>query len=193
MKSKIKIIDKKYNKKWIILITLGTLLLSFFFSFISDFATRNLSIYAALATLILIIFIGVIFDIVGVATTVADIKIFNSMAANRITTANYAIKIVRNASKVSNFCSDVIGDIAGILSGAAGTIIVISLVTRYNINKAAILTILMSSIIAALTVGGKAWGKEIALNNSDEIVLLTAKFFQFLDKKLGISILKVIK
>lgn len=191
MKYKIKLFGKKYNKKWIIFITFVTFLLTLFFSFISDFVTRNLNIYAAVFTLIVIILIGVIFDIIGVAATVADIKVFNSMAANKIPMANYAIRIVKNASKVSNFCSDVIGDISGILSGATGTIIIVTLISTYNIKNAAfILTILMSSIIASLTVGGKALGKEIAINNSNEIILLTSKLLKTIEEKIGIIFIR---
>ncbi len=191
MKYKIKLFGKKYNKKWIIFITFVTFLLTLFFSFISDFVTRNLNIYAAVFTLIVIILIGVIFDIIGVAATVADIKVFNSMAANKIPMANYAIRIVKNASKVSNFCSDVIGDISGILSGATGTIIIVTIISTYNIKDAAfILTILMSCIIASLTVGGKALGKEIAINNSNEIILLTSKLLKTIEEKIGIIFIR---
>lgn len=190
MNYKIKFIDKKYNKKWIFFITLGAFFLALLFSFISEIITSKLNIYAAIINLIIIIFLGVVFDIIGVATTVADIGVFNSMAANRIKVASYAIKTIKNASKVSNFCSDVVGDIAGILSGAVGTIIVVTLVNIYKIKNAAYLTVLMSSIIASFTIGGKAWGKEIAINNSNEIVLLTSKFQELLHNKIGIVFMK---
>jgi CBS domain containing-hemolysin-like protein len=52
----------------------------------------------------------------------------------------------------------------------------------YGLRNGALLTVLMSSTIAGLTVGGKALGKEIAINKSKEIILISAKVVRFFDK-----------
>lgn len=180
---------KKSNRKWVLIITLWTFVLAIGVSLISEVILRNFNIFFAFICLIFVIIFGVFFDIIGIAVTASDEKTFHSMAANKIKEAKYAVKLVKNAGRVSNFCNDVIGDISGIVSGAAGTIIVMKLVSEYGLTKGAILSVIMSGLIASLTVGGKAIGKEIALKKSDNIIFFTAKFVMILDIKLRINIL----
>ena len=73
-----------------------------------------------LALLILALFIGlgILFDIIGVAVTAADPRPFHSMAAHKEKGAKEALKLLRNADRVSSVCNDVVGDICGIVSGA---------------------------------------------------------------------------
>ncbi len=174
--------SSKIINNWIIIITIITVILAAIFSIISEIALSKFSMFFAFITLIIIISIGVIFDIIGVASAVADDKFFHAMASKKIGIAKYTLFITRNAPKFSSFCSDVIGDIAGIVSGAAGTVIVISLINMYGLRNGAILSVIMSSSIAGLTVGGKALGKEIAMDKSKEIILVSARVVKFLDK-----------
>lgn len=180
---------KKYNMKWVLLITLWTFLLAISVSLISESILRNFNVLPAFISLILIIIFGVFFDVIGIAVTASDEKVFHSMAANKVKEAKYAVKLVRNAGPVSNFCNDVIGDISGIISGAAGTTIILKLVNEYGIKEGALLSIIMSGIIASLTVGGKAIGKEVAIKKSEKIVFYASKFLMLIHVKLGIDIL----
>ena len=59
------------------------------------------------------IFLGILFDIIGVAVTSSDDKIFHSMSARKVRGAKVAVKFHKNAEKVSSFCCDVVGDICG--------------------------------------------------------------------------------
>ena len=163
--------------------------MSIVISIITENLVNNLDILAAFIVLIIIIFIGIIFDIIGIAVTTADEKPFHAMAANKVGEAKFAIKLVRNAGQVSNFCNDVIGDISGILSGAAGTTIIYKLISRYPIMNSTILTIMFTSLIASFTVGGKAFGKSIALLYHEKIIYSISKMLNFLDKNFGIDIL----
>ncbi len=172
----------KIINSWIIIIIIVTVILAAVFSILSELALSKLSITFAFITLLIIISIGVIFDIIGVASAVADDKFFHAMASKKIDIAKYSLFITKNAPKFSSFCSDVIGDIAGIVSGAAGTVIVISLINMYGLKNGALLSVLMSSSIAGLTVGGKALGKEIAIDKSKEIILYSAKVVKFFDR-----------
>jgi hypothetical protein len=174
--------SNKYNTRWVMTITLSTIILASFFSFVSDSLLRNLNIYFAFLTLAVIIFIGVVFDIIGVAAAVADEGVFHAMASKKIEISEYCLFITKNAAKVSSFCSDVIGDISGIVSGAAGSIIVINMIRDYGIINGALLSVLMSSIVAGLTVGGKALGKDLAISKSKEIVISAAKFLRQVHK-----------
>lgn len=181
--------NKRYNWKWVYLITVWTFLLAVCVSLISESIMRSFDIVLAFFVLVIIILLGVIFDIIGISVAVANEAPFHSMAANRIKVAKYAVKLIRNAGPVSNFCNDVIGDIAGIISGAAGSIIVIKLIQMYDIINGALISVIMSAFIAALTVGGKAYGKEVAINNANKIVYNSAKILMYLHEKLGIDIL----
>ena len=158
-------------------------------SIITEGLVYNLDILLAIIILIIIILIGIIFDIIGISVTSAEEKPFHSMAANRIREAKYAIKLVRNAGEVSNFCNDVIGDISGIISGAVGATIIYRLIGIYDIKNGSILSIIITSLIAALTVGGKALGKTIAILYSEKIIFQIAKMFSMLSKRFKLDLL----
>ena len=127
--------------------------------------------------LIFFILVGVLFDIIGLAVAAAEEKQFHSMAARKIQSAKYAVKLIRNAEKVSSFCNDVIGDIAGIMSGATGT--VIAAVLFFGENANIIGSFLITAGVAAITVGGKAFGKSVAINHSNYIVNIVSKVIYF--------------
>lgn len=179
----------KYNLRWVIMITIWTFIMAIIFSVITESLVKNLEIFMAFMILIFIILIGIFFDIIGIAVTISEEKPFHAMAANRVEEARHAIKLVRNAGQVSNFCNDVIGDISGIVSGAVGTTIIYKLMSIYNIKRGTILTIIITSLVASFTVGGKAFGKSIAMLNAERIIFQTAKVFNFLEKRLGLDIL----
>ncbi|CAK7015211.1 hypothetical protein CIW83_07770 [Tissierella sp. P1] len=178
----------RYNLKWVFFISIWTFIMSIIVSVITENLVTNLDIAAAFIVLIVIILIGIIFDIIGIAVTTAEEKPFHAMAANKVEEAKFAIKLVRNAGQVSNFCNDVIGDISGILSGAAGTTIIYKLMDRYSLVDGTMLTIIITSLIAAFTVGGKAFGKSIALFNYERIIYSIAKILNLIEKRLGIDI-----
>lgn len=178
----------KYNLKWVFFISIWTFIMSIVISVITENLVKSLDIIMAFIVLIIIIMIGIIFDIIGIAVTTAEEKPFHAMAANKVEEARFAIKLVRNAGQVSNFCNDVIGDISGILSGAAGTTIIYKLINRYGLVDGTVLTIIVTSLIASFTVGGKAFGKSVALFNYEKIIYSIAKILNLMDKNLGIDI-----
>lgn len=192
-RKRMKKVTKKYNSKWIISISIWTFILAVFVSIISENLLRNINLILAFLTLLFIILVGILFDAIGIAVASANEKPFHSMASNRIIEAKYAVKLVRNAVPVSNFCNDVIGDICGIISGAAGGLIILEIIEIYGISEGTFLSILMSSLIASLTVGGKAIGKEIAMKNSSKIIIITSKLLMTLDLKFGIKLLPELK
>lgn len=189
MKGK-KSFSKRYNLKWVGIISIWTFILSIIFNLITDGLVSKLDILPGFLVLIAIILIGIFFDIIGVAVTTAIEKPFHAMAANKVAEAKYAIRLVRNASQVSNFCNDVIGDISGIVSGAVGTTIIYKLISKYSINDTLVITVGLTSLIAAMTVGGKAFGKAFAMMYSEKIIFETARVLNFLDDKLNIEIIK---
>jgi len=180
----------KLNKKWVIFISFWTFILAGLFTIISNRLVANLDIVPAFIVLIVFILIGIIFDIIGIAVTTAEEKPFHAMAANRVMEAKHAIKLVRNASQVSNFCNDVIGDISGIISGAIGTNIVFNILKVHRDLNGALLSLIVTSLIASFTVGGKAIGKTIAMENYEAILHVIAKILYFLESKFKIRIFR---
>ena len=170
-----KIKKKHVDTKWIITIIIVSFVISFSLSFISQMTIPNLSLWLGIIITLLFIMLGILFDIIGVSVTTADEKVFHSMNSRKVKGANVAVKFKKSADKVSNFCCDVIGDICGIISGAAGTTITAILVSTFNFNLL-ITGLIVAAIIASLTIGGKAIGKSFAINKSDIILYEFAKF-----------------
>lgn len=170
-------------------ITILTFILAVGFSIFSEFSLRSVNLTIAIILLFFIILIGVIFDTIGIAVAAADIEPFNSMAAQRIKAAKHSIYLIHNASMVSNFCNDVIGDIAGIISGAASAII-ISKIINLNLSfiNIAYVSIGLTALIASLTVGGKAIGKIVAINFSKEIVRFSGYIIYYIDKVFNLEL-----
>ena len=174
-KKKEKIKKEKVDVKWIITIVLIAFVISFGLSFIANSTIPNLSLIFGIIITLLFIFIGILFDIVGVAVTSADEAVFHSMASRKVKGSNTAVRLKKSADKTSSFCCDVIGDICGVISGAAGTTICAILVTKYHTDLL-ITGLFITAIISSLTIGGKAIGKSFAINKSDIILYEFSKF-----------------
>ena len=129
----------------------------------------------AFLILLAIVLIGIIFDIIGVAVTSADEKPFHSMAARKVPGAQEAIKLLRSAEKVSSICNDVIGDVCGVVSGSASAAIAAQVLQKVSFSWPQMVTLLMSALVAGLTVGGKAVGKTFAINSCTMIVQMVGK------------------
>ena len=165
---------KKENIRWIIRIVLISVMLSTVFTLISATALTETGYILALIVLLALIFLGIIFDMVGVAVTAARQEPFHAMAARREQAAKQAIALVKNADRVASFCNDVVGDIAGIVSGAGAAAIAARLVLDFGFSALGI-SLIISAVVVGVTIGGKAIGKTLAMQNSTEIVLLTAR------------------
>lgn len=141
----------------------------------------------------LVIMSGIIFDAIGTAATAADVVPFNAMAAKKIPASNQAVRIVRNADLVANLTADVVGDIAGTLSGAIGASIIFAFNARYAMDSmvdTVLLGAAMTSLIAALTVGGKTVGKSIAINNANLIIHKVAGILMWWENLTGIELFR---
>lgn len=172
---------KKSDYKWILTITILAFFISFSFSFLSELIIPNVNLSIAVLVTIIFISVGIVFDMIGISVTVADLKTFNSMASKQVKGASLAVKLTQNAPKVSSFCNDVIGDICGIISGGAGVTISSILATKLNCNIL-IVTLITTAIIASLTIGGKALGKSVAINKSTFILYRFSKMLSYIYK-----------
>lgn len=133
------------------------------------------SLAVAFLVLLLIVGIGIVFDMIGVAITAADEVPFHAMASRRIPEAKDAIWLLRNAAKVGSFCNDVIGDICGVISGSAAAAISVSIIQATGFSEQALISVVLSALVAGATVGGKACGKSVAIRQSTNIVRMTAR------------------
>ena len=134
----------------------------------------------AFLILMVIVLLGIIFDVVGVAVTSADEKPFHSMAARKVPGSIEAIRLLRSAERVSSICNDVVGDICGVVSGAASATIAAQILRGFSFSWPQMVSLLMSALVAALTVGGKAVGKTVAISSCTEIVSGVGKILYFI-------------
>lgn len=156
--------------RWVVTIFLVTILISGTISLLSDILMANSTMAVAFLILLVIILVGIIFDIIGMAVATADEKPFHSMAARKVPGAQESILLLRNAERVSSICNDVVGDICGVVSGSASATIAAQILSNFSFTWPQIISLTMSALAAGLTVGGKAIGKSFAVNSCTEIV-----------------------
>ncbi len=172
---------KERNKtiRWVVTIFVVTMFISATISMISEEVMAVSGIGVAFLILMLIILLGIIFDIIGVAVTSADEKPFHSMAARKVPGARESISLLRNAERVSSICNDVVGDICGVVSGAASATIAAQILHNFTFSWPRVVGLVMSALVAGFTVGGKAIGKTFAINSSTKIVHGVGKVIYF--------------
>ena len=178
---------KERNKsiRWVVTIFIITIVISAIISLLSEEIMAASSMAVAFVILLVIVMIGIVFDIIGVAVTSAEEKPFNAMAARKDPGARQAITLLPNAERVSSICNDVIGDICGVVSGSASATIAVQILQNFEFSWPRIVSLVMSALVAGFTVGGKAVGKTFAINSSTQIVHFVGKviyFFQSLPK-----------
>ena len=100
---------KERNKtiRWILIIFPVTILVSGTISLISDIIMEGSSMLVAFLILLAIVFLGVLADTIGLSVTTADEKPFHSMAARKVPGSLEAIRLLRNADRVSSICTAV--------------------------------------------------------------------------------------
>ena len=162
--------ERNTTIRWVVTIFFVTILISATISFTSDLLMANSSMFVAFIILLAIVFIGIIFDVIGVAVTSADEKPFHSMAARKVPGAQESIRLLRNAERVSSICNDVVGDICGVVSGSASATIAVQMLNNLKTGNETWIPLGMSALVAGLTVGGKAIGKTFAVHSCTKIV-----------------------
>lgn len=175
----------KNSTKWAFKVFILSISLSIIFSLVSQSLLPSLSPFFSIFVIVFFVFVSVIFDMVAVAFTS-----INKEQLDKFKNENgyvMAVKLCERADKVASFGGDVVGDICGILSGAGG----VSLVVNMNIqdtNLNLVVTCLVSSLIAGITIFCKAIMKTYALQNCEQIAIVTgayleASFFNRMRKK----------
>ena len=176
---------KERNKtiRWVVTIFFVTIFVSGMITMISEEIMGHSSMLVAFLILLAIVLVGILFDIIGVAVTSADEKPFHSMAARKVHGAQEAITLLRNAERVSSICNDVVGDICGVVSGCASATIAAQILHNFEFTWPQVVSLLMSALVAGLTVGGKAVGKTFAIGSCTQIVHFVGKIISHFRKK----------
>lgn len=161
--------------RWVVTVFFTTLVVSGLIGLVSDVVMASSSLPVAFGILLFIVLLGIVFDIIGMAVASADEKPFHSMAARKVPGAQEAIRLLRNAERVSSICNDVVGDICGVVSGSASATIAALILTHVDTAWPRGVSLVMSSLVAGLTVGGKAIGKTFAVSSCTQIVHMVGR------------------
>jgi len=167
--------ERRKTVRWVITIFLVTIFVSGMITLISDEIMSGSTMLVAFLILFAIVLIGILFDIIGVAVTSADEKPFHSMASRKVPGAQEAIALLRKAERVSSICNDVIGDICGVVSGSASATIAAQIMLNFSFSWPQVVSLIMSSLVAGFTVGGKAIGKTFAIGSCTKIVHMVGR------------------
>ena len=172
----------KTDFKWAFIVTILAFIISVAMTLFSTIALENVSLLIAILITFLFIILGIIFDIVGVAVTSGNEVAFHSMSSRKVKGGKIGVKLLKNTDKVSSVCCDVIGDVCGIVSGTSGVVIASLIIKLTDINEL-LVSLLVTGLISALTIGGKALGKGLAINKSKEIVTIFSKILSVFEFK----------
>lgn len=167
-----------YHYRWAVKIFVLAICMSCLFSMLSQTILSSMGVVMAVMTIFFFITISVIFDMIGVAITCTSEEFYLSKIGKE-KGAEIALAMKKNSEKVCSFCNDVVGDICGILSGASGACVILS-ITNHISNDAIIVVVssLVSAIIAGLTIFSKALMKSYAINNANRFILKIGKILE---------------
>lgn len=183
-----------HSMRWSIFIFSLTFVMGCLLSVASTVLLENAGWGIGMMVVFAIVLIGIMFDMLGIASAAAVETPFHAMAAERVGGSRQAIHIVRNADRFSNFCNDVVGDICSVIGGAASAVVVLKLIEASvyadNPTVYTVVNVLFTAFVSGLTVGGKALGKSMAIENATEIILLIGKLFHLMETRLGIRLIR---
>lgn len=173
---------KKHNLWWIKAIVIS-LVLSAFFSYISELVENADQLVIVIILLAFLILTGVLFDAIGVAVTSCDVTPIISMASRKVYGAKTALNLVKNSDTVSSVCNDIVGDIFSIISGACSAVLVVKITVSLQETWQMVVSIAISALVSAMTIGGKAFMKKIAIDNSKDFVMFVARVLAIFSKE----------
>ena len=181
---------KKKNRKrmpdwlaWGLSVLAISFALTVVFSFLTEVSIKGSPVYICVIVLVVLLVLNIGCDLLANAIITCNPEAFHAMASNKIKGAKRAVAFCRNATKLGSIFADIIGDICGIVSGAAGTALVVYIAASGGKTIELIASIGVSAVIGALTVGGKAIFKHFAIKYNKQIVFGFAKFTTFFKKE----------
>ena len=177
---------KKTRNLWPLKAMIITLFLSFAVNAGSELVLTGAQWWLATLLTLVILALGVLFDMIGTASTACDVEPFLAMASRKVNGAKTAVKMAKNSHIVSSVCCDIVGDICGIVSGVCSAAIFMSLANGFSENLSDIanffVKVAISAIVSTATITLKAVGKNFAVINSNKIIFGVAKILSFFHK-----------
>jgi CBS domain containing-hemolysin-like protein len=158
-----------------------TFILSILFSVVTNVIEATCNEIALVLILIIVISIGIIFDLIGTSAITAKEASFHAMSSKKIKGAKEAIYLIKNSNKISSICNDVIGDICGIISGGIGVVLANSISESFGVSLV-ITSIIIAAFISSSTVGGKAIFKKVAIKNNTKIIKIVGRFMSIFNR-----------
>lgn len=172
--------ERKNSNKWIYYVFIITFILSITFGSVSNVMIDNLNVGVATLILVVIIAIGIVFDMIGMSVVTCNEATFHAKAARKQNGAKEAVKLVKYADKVSSVCNDVVGDVCGVISGAVSAMLAIKFANMFNLD-AAVISLVLGAIVASLTVGGKAIEKAITIKHAETVIYNVGKILYYIN------------
>lgn len=171
---------RKQRNHWPIKAMIITLFLAFAVNAASEIVledTSKLVLPVILTAVILVV--GVLFDVIGTASTSCEIEPFLSMASRKVKGSKTAVKLAQNSDVVSSVCNDIVGDICGIVSGVCAATIANIAFGGGNFW----LSVLIYALVSTATITLKALGKSYAVNNANDVIFSVAKILSIFSKE----------
>ena len=166
--------------KWPLAVLAISFTICMCFGVLSEISLSSAGIIVSIVVILVFVFIAIVADMLSVAITACDMKPFRAMASKKVRGAKDAIKLKEHADRVASIFGDIVGDVCGILSGAAGATVTTAILKNSISGFGAIaIASLVSAIIAAITISGKAFMKRYSMDHAESIVMRFAKFLSF--------------
>jgi Mg2+/Co2+ transporter CorB len=159
-------------------------------SYISGQTLARVHVIIAFLFVLMLVVVHIAFDILGTSVTAAEQSPLNAMSAKRIAGARQALWLVRNADRVANFTNDVVGDVVGLVSGAAVTTVALQItrIFRGGARSEELVTLGVIGLVSLITVGGKASGKTFAIAHATDVVVLAGRIIAAIERMIGRSL-----
>ena len=161
-----------------------TLVLSAAVNAASTLVLGDSSWWLATILTLIILLLGVVFDIIGTASTACDIQPFHAMASRKVRGAKIAVKLSQKSDVVSSVCCDIVGDVCGIVSGiSAATLVLFATANAVDTKISFVISVAIYALISTMTITLKAAGKGIAVKNANKIIFGVAKVLSIFRKE----------
>lgn len=172
---------KKKRNLWPLKAVIISFLLAFAVNAGSELVLEDAQLWLAVVLTLVILALGVIFDMIGTATTSCDVQPFLAMAARKIKGAKTAVKLAKSSDVVSSVCCDIVGDICGIVSGVCAATIATKVI--FGNSADFWISVTIYAVISMATISLKALGKGVAVNKANGIVFNVARILSVFSRE----------
>ena len=175
---------KAVNTAWVSLITVISFALSVVMSYISNEALASAGTILSFAVLLLFIALGIVFDMIGVASTSAireGVSLDGGTPCARCARGGLDGAKRREGFQHLQRCG---GRYLWHYLCATGALIVAHITSGVSAGLKVAVSLLITGLVSALTIGGKAAGKGIAVMCSGKVLALCGRVLSVLPLKL---------